>query len=75
MPQFIGSLLVSTQAAPHIIWLLAQPQVPELHCCVAGQALLQLPQLATSLLVLTQVPLQNVSPVGQLSILDVTARR
>ena len=44
----------------------AQPHLLALHCSVAGHATPQLPQLASSVRVSTQAPLQLLVPDGQL---------
>jgi hypothetical protein len=66
MPQLPKLVLVSTQLPLHSVcpdghWQLLPEQV-----CPAGQALPHAPQFATSLVGLTQLPLQGVSPAPQL---------
>jgi len=65
-PQWVMERLVSVQAPlqfsrkPH--W---GEQVPKMHTCPAGHALLQAPQWAGSLPTRTQLPLQRLNPLGQ----------
>ena len=64
-PQFFASLVGSTQTPPQAICggvQLRFTQPPALQVWLALQAWLQPPQLFTSVLVLTQVLLQTVSP-------------
>jgi hypothetical protein len=59
VPQLLAQLPL------HRTWLAAQPQAPPLHTCPAGQVAPQRPQLARSVDVFTQLPLQFVEPPGQ----------
>jgi hypothetical protein len=67
-PQFLGSLLVSTQESLQHCpagqdWP-PQPQAPSSHVSPSAQTLSQLPQLLGSLFVSMQFPLQQVSPAA-----------
>ena len=69
MPQLPKLVPVSTQLPLHSDCPLGQPQLPPVQTCPVGHALPHAPQLLTSLpVMLTQLPLQAVSPAPQLSV-------
>lgn len=59
VPQFFGSLLRLTHLPPHGTYPARQLQTPFAQRAFAPQEFWQAPQLATSEVVLTQVPLQR----------------
>jgi hypothetical protein len=66
-PQFAGLfvVLVHTGGMPHWLVLGGQTHIPPVHTLPPVQAIPQPPQLFTSVVVLTQAPVQLVVPAGQ----------
>jgi hypothetical protein len=70
LPQWFGSLLVSTQVLPHWVWPGPQPlwQAPWTQFWPLGQLWPHVPQLLGSVWVLTRTPSQQVWPDTQQSV-------
>jgi hypothetical protein len=56
VPQWAGSVVVSTQTPPQSVCPPVQAQAPALHVCPPVQTFPQLPQLLGSFLVFTHAP-------------------
>jgi len=66
LPQLALLVVVSTQLDPHMVWPLAQPQLPALQTVPEGQVVPQPPQFSPSLpLVTTQAVPHRVCPPAQ----------
>jgi hypothetical protein len=73
-PQLAGSVLVFTQAVPHLVVPETQPaHIPWAHVCWAAQAWPQVPQLAPSFMRLAQPESQQLSPMPQIWPMQVQA--
>jgi hypothetical protein len=65
LPQLLKSVCVLTQLGPHAVVPVGQTHDPVTHAAPVGQAWLQAAQCDGLVLVLTQVPLQQVVPTTQ----------